>query len=110
MTRAELLQSVKERLQAMYGARFRGLVLYGSMARGDAGKDSDIDLLVLLEGPFVAWKEIQATGRAVYDLSLAQIDLCGEYHPINIIPVEIADYERGAYPLALEAKREGALV
>ena len=43
MTQSELLQGIKERLQGLYGARFRGLVLYGGAARGDAGEDSDIE-------------------------------------------------------------------
>jgi predicted nucleotidyltransferase len=110
MTQTELLQRIKERLQALYGARFRGLVLYGSTARGEAQEDSDIDILALLDGPVVTWKEIQAAGRAVYDLSLSQLDFSDEYHSINIIPVDVADYERGAYPLVLEAKREGVLI
>ena len=110
MIQSELLQSIKERLQALYGARFRRLVLYGSVARGDAREDSDIDILALIEGPVVTWKEIQAAGRAVYDIALSQLDFTGEYHSINVIPVDVADYERGAYPLVLEAKREGVLV
>jgi predicted nucleotidyltransferase len=31
---------------------FQGLILYGSMARGEADNFSDIDLLVLLKKPF----------------------------------------------------------
>lgn len=110
MTQSELLQRIKERLQELYGPRFRGLVLYGSVARGDASEDSDIDLLCLLDGPVSLWKEIQNTTRAVYDLALSQIDENGEYHAINIVPVEASKYEAGACGLYREVQREGVLV
>ncbi len=34
MTREELLTEIKTRLEAAYGDRLRGVVLYGSEARG----------------------------------------------------------------------------
>ena len=37
MTTPELLADVKERLTAAFGERLKGVVLYGSEARGDAG-------------------------------------------------------------------------
>lgn len=49
MDRDELLTRVKRALQDAFGGRLRGVVLYGSEARGKAEPDSDIDLLVLLE-------------------------------------------------------------
>ena len=107
MTQTELFQNIKNQLRGLYGSRFRGLVLYGSTARGDAGEDSDIDLLCLLDGPVTMWREIQNASRAVYDLALSQIDSTGEYHSINIVPVDIEEYDRGEYPLVIEAKREG---
>ena len=110
MTQSELLQRVKESLQALYGPRFRGLVLYGSTARGDAGEDSDIDLLCLLEGPVSLWREIQNTTRAVYDIALSLIDENGGYRPINIVPVEASSYEAGSCGFYREALREGVLV
>jgi predicted nucleotidyltransferase len=36
-------------LTAHYGARLRGLYLFGSRARGDHEPDSDVDIIVLLE-------------------------------------------------------------
>ncbi|WP_083768937.1 nucleotidyltransferase family protein [Chloroflexus aggregans] len=41
-----MIQQCKAALAAYYGARFRGLILYGSMARGQAYPTSDIDLLI----------------------------------------------------------------
>lgn len=44
----DLLCRIKTKLQATYGSRLKGVMLYGSEARGEATEDSDIDLLVLL--------------------------------------------------------------
>lgn len=45
---AKLLTRARERLDEHYGPRLAGLVLHGSVARGTAEPESDIDLLVLL--------------------------------------------------------------
>ena len=105
MTQAELLQRIKERLQALYGERFRGLVLYGSVARGDAGEDSDIDLLCLLAGPVNTIREISPIVDALSDLQ-------GEYieRMFDVTAVSEEDFEAGAYPLAIEARRNGVPV
>lgn len=43
-------------LKAKYGDRIVQIVLFGSVARGDAREDSDVDLLVVAEGD---WFELQ---------------------------------------------------
>jgi type I restriction enzyme S subunit len=57
-TREDALRLVREfrqGLEAIYGDRLRGVYLYGSYARDDAGDDSDIDVAVVLEGPVHGW-------------------------------------------------------
>jgi len=47
-TEQQALAALIQRLYASYGSRIRSVVLFGSKARGDAGPDSDIDVLVVL--------------------------------------------------------------
>jgi predicted nucleotidyltransferase len=46
-----LLDRLARGLEALfYGERYKGLVLFGSYARGEAVQGSDVDLLLLLDG------------------------------------------------------------
>ena len=50
-TRNELnliLQAMTQAYQAVYGANVVKIILYGSYARGDYQKDSDIDIVVIV--------------------------------------------------------------
>jgi predicted nucleotidyltransferase len=44
------LEAYAARLQAVFGERLREVRLFGSFARGDASEDSDVDVLVLVDG------------------------------------------------------------
>ena len=46
-------------LDAAYGDRIERVVLYGSRARGDAGRDSDYDVAVFLRDMDDRWTEIK---------------------------------------------------
>ena len=80
-----LVARVKARLAEAYGARFAGLVLYGSYARGEAGPHSDVDLLVLLDGPVDRWAEIRRFVELVYDLEAETGEL------ISLVAVDRAE-------------------
>jgi predicted nucleotidyltransferase len=101
MDRSELLRRVKSALQDAFGPRLRGVILYGSEVRGTAEPDSDIDLLVLLDGPVDYWPESHKIVRTLYPLVL-------EWgRPIDAKPVDIKEYEAQEWPLYRAARQEG---
>jgi uncharacterized protein len=100
MDRTEFLHRVKSALQDAYGPRLRGVILYGSEARGTAEPDSDIDLLVLLEGP-VTWDDSKKSIRVLYHLVL-------EFgRPIHTVEVDPEVYEAQEWPLYRMVRKDG---
>ena len=97
----EVLRDIRSRLQSAFGDRLRGIVLYGSEARGDAGPESDIDLLVLLGGPIRLWQDIRTSVNALYPLTLSL------GRPVSPKPVDVERYRLGQCPLYQKAQREG---
>ena len=101
MTREQLLAEIRVRLEEAHGERLRGIVLYGSEARGEAGPDSDIDLLVLLDGPIDYLRDLERNIDALYPLTL-------EFgRPISPTPIDANEYETVWCPLYENAHREG---
>ncbi len=91
-------------LRELYGERYRGLVLYGSHARGEADEGSDVDLLLLLEGPVEVGTEIRRSSSLVSSLSLETDRV------LSLIPVNVEDYRVSSDPYLVNARREGALL
>jgi predicted nucleotidyltransferase len=46
----QLISEFRKGLEAIYGDRLRGMLLYGSYARGEEEDGSDVDVLVVLDG------------------------------------------------------------
>src|SRR5215472_1061315 len=44
------LDAYAERLRKVFGDRLREVRLFGSYARGDADEDSDVDVLIVIDG------------------------------------------------------------
>ena len=104
MTIPQILTSCKAALANSYQAQFKGLVLYGSMARHQAHSDSDIDLLVLLNQPVDYFRELRTIIELLYPIQLQSERL------ISAKPAAWDSYEAGDVPLYRNVKREGVLV
>jgi len=104
MVSQTMLDDIHQRLAAVFGERLKGVVLYGSEARGEAEPDSDIDLLVLLEGPVELGKDLDTVIRAIYPVQLETDRL------IDACPVDVEAYEAGDYAFYRRARREGVRV
>ena len=67
----QVLSELKSGLEAIYGARLKGFYLYGSYARGEQQRDSDIDVLIVLDAFQDRYgAEIDRTGHLIAELSL----------------------------------------
>jgi predicted nucleotidyltransferase len=98
------VQNCKQILSQYYGPRLRGIILYGSIARGDGDVASDIDLLVLLSAPFDYFAELRQIVDLLYPIQLESEQL------ISAKPALASDYEMGSISLYRNARREGLAV
>lgn len=96
-----VLDEAQATLQRIYGSRLQRLILFGSHARGGARPESDVDLLVVLEGPVDILEEARRTSgvamraAAEHDVALSFLHLSDE---------EFADRRR---PLVRSIRKEG---
>ena len=68
MRRTEVIEQVKDIIRRV--APTAKTILYGSQARNEARSDSDIDLLILLDGEKITLKEEEAITLPLYELEL----------------------------------------
>ena len=88
-------------LREYYGTQFKGLILYGSIARNQSSEGSDIDLLVLLSKPFDHFQELHQIVDLLYPVQLESERF------ISAKPAAIDDFEQSVIQLYRNVKREG---
>ena len=97
----EILKEFREEIEKLYGKRLKSIILYGSWARGDATEESDIDVLIVLEGKLIPGKEIDRMIDIITDINLKYGVL------ISVYPVSEEDYSTTNSPLLINVRREG---
>lgn len=97
----DILRRIRACLAETFGQRLQKVILYGSEVRGEAEPDSDIDLLVLLDGPIDDHDDSWACINCLYPLVL-ELE-----RPIHAKPVDVNVYDAQEWPLYQNVKQEG---
>jgi predicted nucleotidyltransferase len=91
----------RKEVEKLYGPRLKDVILYGSWARGDATSESDIDLLVVLEGEVIPGLEIDRMIDIITDINLDHNVL------ISVYPISKKNYATINSPILLNVRKEG---
>ncbi|GIW23733.1 MAG: hypothetical protein KatS3mg068_2740 [Candidatus Sericytochromatia bacterium] len=66
----DFLEEFKKEIEKLYGDRLKQIILYGTYARGDFYKESDIDLHIVLKVKVVPGKEIDRLIDIITEINL----------------------------------------
>jgi predicted nucleotidyltransferase len=87
----------------MYGGKIKRIILYGSYVRGKATKDSDIDILVLVDRSLNPFEVRESLSDLLFDILLEEGEL------ISVIAVPEDFFESYNSPFLLNVKKEGVV-
>jgi len=99
-----ILDEAKKYLEQIYRDKLKGIILYGSYARGDFTDGSDIDIIILLEDMKDPIAERERYFDVIWELDLKYDTV------ISIIPIKEEEYRTRRLPIILNAKREGVSI
>jgi predicted nucleotidyltransferase len=96
-----ILREFREKIELRFPGQIERVLLFGSMARGDATAESDIDVLVIVT--FDDWKKTDEIRAIGYSLDL---DI-GSRLSIQVLPSSHVDYlRRNGYQFIQNVERD----
>lgn len=97
----KILKKTRKELDKIYHERIKGMILFGSYARGDFTDESDIDLMLLLDQIADV-----STEREIYFPVISKISF--DYDTVvSIVPFDYQEFQRKRIPLILNVNKEG---
>ena len=103
----KMLLELEEKLQRVYGNKLKAVILYGSVARGTATEESDIDIMVLVDGTA---QELRTFEDQLSDVST---DISIKYFRVfSIIDISYQEYMRwvDTSPFYRNVSKEGVIL
>lgn len=100
----QIVDRVKEHLANLYPGRIKRVILYGSHARGEPARDSDVDLLVLVDESLNPSEVRKSLGDLLFDILLDKREL------VSVVVLPERFFEDYNSPFVLNVKREGVAV
>ena len=99
-----LVNRIREHLNKIYGERIKKIILYGSYARGEFTKDSDIDILVLVDDSISPFEIRKSLSDIIFDILMED----GELFSVVALPESF--FENHHYPFILNVRKEGIIM
>ena len=97
----QLVEQIKKHLIKIYGDNIKKVILYGSYVRCEATRDSDIDILVLVDQSLNPFEVRESLSDLLFDILLDEGEL------VSVIAVPEQLFENYNSPFMLNVKREG---
>jgi len=97
----QLVNQIKEYLIKTYGEKIKQVIVYGSYVRGEATKDSDIDVLVVIDDTLNPFEIRKSVSDIIFDILLEKGEL------ISVIAVPETLFKNYKSPFILNVKQEG---
>ena len=94
---------VKDHLIKLNGEKIKKVILYGSHARGEATKDSDIDVLVVVDDSLDPSEVRRSLSDIIFDILLEKGEL------ISVIAVPESFFVSYNSPFLLNVEDEGVI-
>ena len=99
----QLVNQIKKYLMKIYGEKIKQVILYGSHVRSEATKDSDIDVLVVVDDSLNPFEVRRSLSDFLYNLLLEEKEL------VSVIAVPEHFFENYNSPFILNVKGEGVV-
>ncbi len=99
----KILRELKTGLTELYGPRLKAVYLFGSYARGDYNRNSDLDVMIVLDTYTSYWDELVYSAELASRLSL-------EYDvTISRMIMTEEQWKKGDLPVLRNIRAEGVL-
>ena len=99
-----ILTKLKRYLLETFGDKIREIILYGSYARGDYNKDSDIDILIVVSNDINPVEIEEVLNDLLFEILLNENELCS----VRAIPEKL--FREYNSPFILNVKEEGVRI